>query len=99
MQTDVKATKPLASTGPFKDQGDNDVGRSRIKAVYAVCSAGVGSVVITNGSGGATLMNVSTPTAANSGHIHILVPGEGILAETGLYATVTNTTSTIIFYG
>lgn len=99
MQTDVKATKPLTSTGAFKDQGDNDVGRSRIKAIYAVCSTGAGSVVITNGNGGATLMNVATPTAANAGYIHILVPGEGILAETGLYATVTNTTSTVIFYG
>lgn len=99
MQTDVKATKPLASTGAFKDQGDNNVGRSRIKGIYAVCGAGAGSVVITDGSGGSTLFSFNTPTAANAGSVYILIPDQGILAENGLYGTVTNTASTVIFYG
>jgi hypothetical protein len=99
MQTDVKATKPLTTTGAFKDQGDNSVGRARIKGIYAVCSAGAGSVVITDGSSGATLFSFATPTAAHAGSVFLLIPDQGILAENGLYGTVTNTASTVIFYG
>jgi hypothetical protein len=99
MQTDVKSTKPLTSTGAFKDQGDNNVSRARIKAVYAVCSAAVGSVTISNGDGGSTLLTLNTPTASNAGFVYIILPGEGILAETGLYGTVVNTTSTVLIYG
>ena len=100
MQTDVKATKPLTSTGVFKTQSDADCGfRTRIKGIYAVCGASAGSVVITDGNGGNTLLTVDTPTAANAGSIYFLVPDQGILAENGLYGTVTNTTSIVLFYG
>lgn len=99
MQTDVKATQPLISTGAFLDQGNNAVGRARIKAVYAICSTAVGSVTITNGNGGSTLLTLNTPTAANAGFVYMILPGEGILAETGLYGTVVNTTSTVLIYG
>jgi hypothetical protein len=100
MQTDVKATAPLTSTGSFKDQSANSIGfRARIKGIYAVCGASAGSVVITDGSGGSTLLTLNTPTAANAGSIYMLVPDQGILAENGLYGTVTNTASITIFYG
>lgn len=99
MQTDVKSTKPLTSTGTFKDQGDNNVGRARIKGIYCVNGASIGSVVITDGQSGATLLTLNTPTAANAGFTYMLVPDQGILAENGLYGTVTNTASTVIFYG
>lgn len=99
MQTDVKATQPLTSTGGFKDQNTNDLGRVRIKGIYAVCGASAGSVVITSGSGGETLLTLNTPTAANAGSIYMLVPDQGILAENGLYGTVTNTASITVFYG
>jgi len=100
MQTDVKTTKPLASTGSFKTQSDNDIGfRTRIKAIYASCGTSAGSVVITDGDGGNTLFTMSTPTAASTGSVYILIPDQGILAETGLYGTVTNTASVTIFYG
>lgn len=100
MQTDVKATAPLVSTGVFKTQTSTDCTfRTRIKGIYAVCGASPGSVVITNGDGGTTLLTVNTPTVANAGSVYVLVPDQGILAENGLYATVTNTASTVIFYG
>ena len=100
MQTDVKSTKPLASTGVFKTQANDDCTfRTRIKGIYAVCGASAGSVVITDGNGGNTLLTINTPTAANAGSLYFLVPDQGILAENGLYATVTNTASTVIFYG
>ena len=99
MQTDVKSTQPLTSTGAFKDQGGNNLGRVRIKGIYAVCGASAGSVVITDGQSGNTLLTLNTPTAANAGTTYMLVPDQGILAENGLYGTVTNTASTVIFYG
>jgi len=99
MQKDVKASKPLTTTGDFKDQGNNSIGRARIKAIYAMCGAGLGSVVITDGSGGPTLYSFETPTAANAGSVYVLIPDQGILAQNGLYGTVTNTASTVIFYG
>ena len=100
MQTDVKSTKPLAATGVFKTQTDaNCAFRTRIKAIYAVCGASAGSVVITDGQSGATLLTVNTPAVADAGSVYFLVPDQGILAENGLYGTVTNTASTVIFYG
>ena len=100
MQTDVKATAPLTSTGSFKDQSTNSITyRTRIKGIYAVCGASAGSVVITDGNGGSTLLTLNTPTAANAGSIYMLVPDQGILAENGLYGTVTNAASITVFYG
>lgn len=100
MQTDVKSTKPLAATGVFKTQADADCGfRTRIKGIYAVCGASAGSVVITDGNGGNTLMTINTPAVADAGSVYFLVPDQGVLAENGLYGTVTNTASTVIFYG
>jgi hypothetical protein len=100
MQTDVKSTQPLTSTGVFKTQSNADCGfRTRIKGIYTVCGASAGSVVITDGNGGNTLLTLNTPTAANAGSMYFLVPDQGILAENGLYGTVTNTASITIFYG
>jgi len=99
MQTDVKSTKPLTATGAFKDQGDNNVGRTRIKGLYCVNGASIGSVVISDGQTGNTLLTLNTPTAANAGFTYMLVPDQGILAENGLYGTVTNTASIVLFYG
>ena len=99
MQTDVKSTQPLTSTGAFKAQGGNNLGRVRIQGIYAVCGASAGSVVITDGQSGNTLLTLNTPTAANAGSVYFLVPDQGILADTAVYGTVTNTASTVIFYG
>jgi hypothetical protein len=99
MQTDVKATIPLVATGVFKDQNSNNIGRVRVKGVYCVNGASAGSVVITNGNGGTTLATINTPAAANTGSTYLLLPDQGILAENGLYGTVTNTASVTIFYG
>jgi len=100
MQTDVKTTKPLTSTGSFKTHANNDIGfRTRIKGIFAACGTDAGSVVISDGQGGTNLFTLATPTAASTGYVYILVPDQGLLAENGLYGTVTNTASVTIFYG
>lgn len=98
-QTDVLATKPLTGTGSFKDQANNDLGRVRIKGLHVVCGASAGSVVITDGDGGSTLLTINTPTVANGGAYDVVIPDQGILAKTSLYGTVTNTGSVTVFYG
>jgi hypothetical protein len=101
MQTDVLATKPLTATGNFKDQGDNNIPRSRIKTIYAVNGVSAGSVVIRQGgSGGDVIATINTAANTTAGYTIIPVPGEGILCKEGdLHGTVTNTTSITLFYG
>jgi len=70
--------------------------RSRLKAL-TISYTTSGTVSVTDGNGGATLFSFTAPAAA--GAIHILCPGEGILALTGLYVTVPATTTVTVFYG
>ena len=99
MQTDVKSIKPLAATGVFKTQTDANCSfRTRIKGIYAVCGATAGSVVLADGQGGATVLTLNTPALADNGYVYLILPGEGILLENGLYGTVTNTASITVFY-
>ena len=67
--------------------------------IYYTNGATAGSVVITDGQGGNTLLTLNTPAAANADAVYVLIPDQGILAENGLYGTVTNTASITIFYG
>lgn len=102
MQTDVKATVALTSTGNFTDAGTAGslvATRTRIRGFYAVCGATAGSVTIADGNGGATLLVINTPASTAQGVVFMTLPGEGILATTGLYGTVSNTTSCVLFYG
>lgn len=100
MQYDVLATKPLTTTGDFKDQQDNSIQRARIKTIYAVNGADAGSVVIRQGgSGGNILITVNTAANTTAGYTIIPLPGEGILCQSNLHGTVTNTTSMTLIYG
>ena len=101
MQYDVLATKPLTSTGDFKDQNNNDINRTRIKTIYAVNGTSAGSVVIREGgASGDIVLTVNTAASGTAGYTIIPLPGEGILVKTGtLHGTVTDTASMVIFYG
>lgn len=98
MQYDVLASKPLASDGQFKDQNDNNILRSRIKAVYIVPSGTAGSIVFKDGgSSGTTRLTLNTTT--DTGIVHMWMPGEGILFDTNIYGDLTNITSVVVIYG
>ena len=100
MQTDVKVTKPLTATGVFKTQTDANVSfRARVKGIYVKNGASAGSVVVSDGQGGDVLFTLETSPSADTGDFYISVPDQGVLAENGLYGTVTNTASITIFYG
>jgi hypothetical protein len=100
MQYDVLATKPLAATGNFLDQQNNAIERARIKTIYAINGADAGSVVVREGgASGPILITINTAASNAAGYTIIPLPGEGILCESNLHGTVTNTASMTLIYG
>jgi hypothetical protein len=99
MQTDVLASNTITSTGNLKEAtGTNNLGRCRIRGVYIVAGASAGSVTLKDGGVSGTLKltlnSVGSATAAQ----YFLLPGEGILFGTDVYATITNAASVMVFY-
>jgi hypothetical protein len=71
-----------------------------MKGLYVVPGATAGSVVFRDGgSGGDIMLTLNTPAVANAGAYNVVIPGEGILIETNLHGTVSNTASVVVFYG
>lgn len=101
MQTDVLLTQPLGSSNTFKMQSGSVLGPCRIKAIYGTSAALAGTVVLYDGSdsSGKAIGTISTPTAANQGTYYLLLPGEGIKVNTGVYAAITNVDSVMLVYG
>jgi hypothetical protein len=91
MQTDVKSATCAAgvSTTAF-------TGRTRLKGLTISFASG-STVVVTDGSGGATLYSFTAPLTA--GATNILIPGEGVLAYNGIYVTTAVATTASVFYG
>jgi hypothetical protein len=93
MQTDVKSTTISASAS------DEAVfaGPARIKGMVVTYPAGPATLTLKDGSGGTTKFTFNGPTGA--GAINILIPGEGIRCDSGIYATTTSGTYASVFYG
>jgi len=52
MQSDVKVTKPLTTTGVFKTQSNADFTfRGRVKGIYIQNGVSAGSVIVADGQG------------------------------------------------
>jgi hypothetical protein len=99
MQTDVRASVPITADGQFTDQAASNLTRTRVKSIYIVPSGTAGSVVFKDGgSGGTTRITINTVASATQ-PTYMLMPGQGILFETNVYADVTNIGSVTIFYG
>ena len=101
MQTDVLLTQPLGTSNTFKVQGGAVLGPCRIKAIYGTAAAAAGTVVLYDGSdtNGKPIGTISTPAAANQGTYYLLLPGEGVVVRTGVYAVLTNVDSAMLIYG
>jgi hypothetical protein len=91
MQTDVKNAHLNASGSVY-------AGRTRVRGIVITSSGGgAGSVLLKDGgSGGTTLIEVDVP--ATAAFHNAIIPGEGVLFETNVYATLTNC-SISVFYG
>lgn len=88
--SDVKA-KRVTGTGALS------IGRARLRHVTAlVSSAGAGRLTITDGNGGATLLDVDF--SADLSHT-VDIPDEGILSVSDPYVSAaTNLTAATIFW-
>ena len=92
MQYDVKSSY-ITATGSVYGQ------RTRLKAVYVNTGGSATVIEFTNGNGGASLMKIDAPASTTGNPSYILIPGEGILCETSLYAVITGAASVTVFYG
>jgi hypothetical protein len=94
MQYDVKATAIAAA------QTDAAVfaGPARIKGLIVAIPAAGGTLTLKNGSGGATRFSFVAP-AGDATVTNILIPGEGIRCDDGIYATTPANMPITVFYG
>ena len=99
MQTDVKASVALTSTGNFQDQNTNNLGRVRVKAIYLIPTGTAGSVTLKDGGSGGTTVVVINTVASATQPTQLLIPGQGLLFETDVHGTVSNGASVVLFYG
>jgi hypothetical protein len=87
MQTDVLPTTLTSSGVVFE-------GRARVKGLVISPGGSAGSVAIADGS--TTLFTIGT--VAQGETFNVLIPGEGVLCATNVYATLSNANCTV-FYG
>ena len=96
MQTDVLSAH-LSAAGSYY------MGRTRLKGIVISPKISTAATFeIRNGSStGAVLYTMDLASNSNPNTFYILIPGEGILATTGLYLTTSTGTVTgiTVFYG
>ena len=97
-QTDILASVPLTASGQAQNQAAANITRCRIKAIYIVPSGTAGSVVLTDGGAGGTTIATFNTVAAATQPTYMLLPGEGLLFRTNVYATITSIGSVTFFY-
>ena len=94
MQYDVKAVHANTSSSL--------VGyRTRVKG-FSICATAstAGTLLLKDGgSGGTTLLEVDIPSNSNPNSFYTLIPGEGILFSTSVYASLTGIASVTVYYG
>jgi hypothetical protein len=96
MQTDVKSAHLSAAGSYYAD-------RTRLRGMIITPKATTAATFeIRDGSAsGAVLFTMDIPSLGTPNSFYILVPGEGILATTGLYLTLSvgSVTGITVFYG
>ena len=91
MQTDVKAASLTESGTAF-------AGRTRVRGIVISDTTTAGQLILRDGGVTGTIkFQLDTPNAAFVSNI--LIPGEGILFETDVYAEIDDLSSVVVFYG
>ena len=90
MQTDVK-NKYMNATGAA------GIGTTRVKSICIIATGTGGSVVMADGQGGTTRIQLDSDTT--SGTTYMLFPGEGVKFANDPYVTLVNVASVSFFYG
>jgi len=88
MQTDVLSAEKTSSGSVF-------AGRARVKAITIAYASGGTVAIKDGGSSGTTVWSFTAPAAAGS--VHVLLPGEGILCATSVYATLSSATVNVMY--
>lgn len=91
MQTDVKAAQATES-------GSIVAARYRLKAIYVLGGESPGSISFTDGQNGTSRLALTAP-ADIYGSQYLLLPGEGILFQNGIYLVNEDGVSVTAFYG
>ena len=94
MQYDVKSTAIAAG------QTDAAVfaGAARIKGMLIGVPTAGGTLTIKHGSGGTTVFSAVIPANAG-GATNVIIPGEGIRCDNGIYVTTPASMTVTVFYG
>ena len=93
MQYDVKSTAIAASA----TNSAVFAGPARIKGLLVSVPVAGGTMTLKDGSGGTTLFSFVAPAVA--GAVNVVVPGEGIFCNSGIYATTPAGMTVTVFYG
>lgn len=92
MDTDVFASRVTAT-------GTVYTGRTRMRGIsIAPNGGGVVTVVLRDGGAGGTT-RCSLDSASTTVPYYLELPGDGILFNTDIHATIANTTAITVFYG
>lgn len=95
MGTQIQASKRQTVSGKVQNQGGKPLERTRIKAIYVVSENPEGSLTFKNGNGnGPIVMVLDTPEGAQN----IDFQGDGLLFPDGVYVTMTDVKSLVVFY-
>ena len=78
--------------------GNVGTGPARLIAINAVCGASAGSIVLKDGSGGSTLLDLDTPGSATE-QVNLYIGDEGMRFQDRIHATLTNVTSLTCIFG
>lgn len=93
MQTDVRSNHLTASGVVF-------AARTRLKAFSCVGTTVAGVLQFRDGgASGPILCEVDIPANTNVNSFYTLIPGEGILFSTSIYATLTNIGAVTAYFG
>ena len=89
MQNDVKAAT-LSTSGTLFG------GRARIRGIFVIPGASAGLLVIRNGGGsGTALFSIATPAGGQP--FNVIIPDQGVLASTSVYAAISNVTGSVFY--
>jgi hypothetical protein len=92
MQTDVKSNHLTASGTIFN-------GRTRLKSISYRGNGTDGYVRLRDGSSSGPILCELDVGTSDTFTIYVLVPGEGVLFQTSIYADLSNVLAVTVFYG
>lgn len=92
MQTDVKSVYRT-------DDGVLFAGQTRLKGMTVTVSTPGAALVVYDNSSAASGTAVLTVSTAVAGSFPVVIPGEGILARSGLYLDINGAAAVTAYYG